>query len=1233
MYRRILCMLSLILTVTTTTVNAASDEPIITLKTHRYETMGADNQIQISLMASPAAKTTEIEADFGYGRKKFTLRYDSQVGEDEEEETLIGGTTVSGAVGPEGVVRIYGDASKIDYLDVHGSQVYDIDISRMTELTILSLAHNEIEKLDVSHMTKLNYLDLKDNPFNQGLIIGDNHLQLYFLCINQIGDKALASGTVDISCFPALRIFTAWDAKSLKRIDPSQNKYLMQLSVDNSGITDIDVTNNPYLQILNVSDCGLNKLDVTKNEYLVELYCDNEGRASYRQKLNEIDVTHNPHLQRLFCQGNNLRTIDLSNVPNLISLYAANNHINSIDVSKIRELAYLDLSVNDLDFATLPDHDPMTYFYYTLQHDMQVEKEYGAGMQLDLSHRVLRQGTTTTCRVFSSDINDVELPVELEPGKDYTYADGVITFLTPQTDNVFCQFRNDVFDGVTLETTRFKVRSAEEYGKPVELFSITPASAGQPVNAVFTTAADETLFVDYGDGKVQSITAKAGEDIHLNGLTTSDNNLTSSNNGLINRENNLTSETTNLASRKISVSAKIGAAIASLRISDSPLAAVDLTKATELTSLSITGCELKDIDLSWNNKLQSLILDGNNLEKLDLTGVSNGYHKNLLERVSARSNGMKTFDYGMAASTITSLDLSDNDLTDVNLYDLTGVKDLNLSNNQLATLDFTKCYSLEHLNIDGNNLRTLANTNIETPGGMFLKSVSVKNNLLRYSTMPVPESLSWAIDLAPQRDIIIAEQTYTIDLKTENSVNGHVTTFSVRDADSGKAYEEGVDFTNNGGIIRFLPTLEGKNVYCQMENEAFPTLSGDNALRTTTTLASSAMKYLIGQFHTGLGTDNGILSIAANEPNTYIYIDWGDGDMKEYELQTEYQLFQAKTSINKDVKIYSNTSADGNMKVFSVEGVPMTSIDVSPMKNLYCLTVKNAGLNDIDVKPFAHLGELNLEGNNLTSVDLSNNTEITFLVLAHNQFTTIDLAKNTNLMWLVANDNIISEFNGTKFPNLNVLDLTRNCITDIDLSTMPQLGQLSLAENMLDHLDLSKNKNIVVIDLSSNMFKFSTLPANIYNVYFYGNQKPLDVACVDNKVDISSESIINGTPSSYYWFDGPIEFYYDADDNLQLWNEEYIEGTDFTVKNGVTSFVAPHNQVTGLITNEEFPSLLLYTKTIAVTADPDALDGIRNVTSDALDSDAPRYNINGQRVTAAHKGIIIQNGRKQAIKR
>ncbi|MBQ0058216.1 MAG: hypothetical protein KBT20_11220 [Bacteroidales bacterium] len=1166
-----------------------SAEPVITFHTNRYQSMGSDNRVQISLMCMPGYSTT-VKADFGTGSiRTYTVVSDNPYYGDDDE--LAGGTVVSGTVGESGEVRIWCDQPQlIDYLDAHGSELTDIEFSRLTNLAIVSLAHNAIHQLDLSAFTGLQYIEVNDNPFDRGLNVGSNHPQLYLLNINQLGDNALPTGTVDLKAFPSLRQFTAWDTKCLRSLDVTHNTMLNRISIDNSGVRSLDVSQNSNLLILNVSDCGFSSLDVSHNPYLVELYVANQGQNDEEGRvINELDITNNPHLQRLFVSGNNLTHLDVSNARNMVSLIASHNHLSSFDVSMIDSLAELDISVNDFDFATLPDVDPKTYFYYDFQRDLKVDYEYGVGHKLDLSHRVLRKDTYTQCGVYTVSREVIDDPVPLEPGYDYVYEDGVITFLRPQTDSVFALFANSLYTGVTLSTTRFLVRSAEDFGKPVELFSFLPdAEAGAQFTFKMSQREDMPLYVNAGDGQLTPIEISAEGTVSFT-----------------------------YAGGRVSLMGPVGTDIRTLSLDGIRLHSIGLDLLVNLETLSLSGCALPEIDLSWNHCLKSLCLDENNLSVLILDGENDAFHKNVLNTVSARHNQLTEFR-DIINQTLVNVDLSYNCLADIDLSGMNVLRNLDLSHNQLLEVNLNQCPVLESLCLTDNLL-----TGICLDSCQVLSSLDIRNNKMRLSALPQVTLPFYAY--APQLPIRIATTGPMSDLSTEAVIGGQPTTYTWRNTETSAVLAEGTDYTLDNGITRFLAPAVGQTVICQLANAVFPDAEGDNACLTTPILVSSGPQHKVASFVTTRSGQTAQLSLAAVEPDTYIYIDWGDGMLQEFALQTTYRLFASTTIANAEVSVWSSNEEDGGISVFSISAVSMSSADVSKLSRATCITLADAGLTSIDLSHNTLLRELALGGNNMRTIDLSHNTQLSMVYLNDNRFTSLDLSSAPSLSWVQAGHNRLESVNLSGLTHLGVLDLTGNKLETIDLSTNTALTQLSLPENKFRDIDLSHNTHLNVVDLNNNYFDLTTLPLpGQYNIYNYANQAPLQISSNGNMVDISSHAVIADSASTFYWFTGTqLNYGYDAVGNMVLNNDELIEGQDFTVEGGVSTFVSDWESLFCYIYNPLFPNIIYLTTPVSISG-----TGISQLDATASKPNAEYYSLDGRRLDAIPStGLFIHSGK------
>ena len=226
---------------------------------------------------------------------------------------------------------------------------------------------------------------------------------------------------------------------------------------------------------------------------------------------------------------------------------------------------------------------------------------------------------------------------------------------------------------------------------------------------------------------------------------------------------------------------------------------------------------------------------------------------------------------------------------------------------------------------------------------------------------------------------------------------------------------------------------------------------------------------------------------------------------------------------------------------------------------------------------------------------------------------------------------------------LESLDLSDNDLESVSLDKLPQLEQLWLNANKLTKVDVSKNTNLRVLNVVGNRLKFSTMPlpnnnGKRFDRYSYNLQAPIDVKCVNGKVDLSSEAVVGGEMTTYHWFIGNVTY---RDGELQ--GEKLELNDEYTVENGVTTLKLTQS-ITNLVcvmSNDNFPNALIYTNYIAftpatgidaVTADKDVkiqfFDGAISVLG-TQNSTVAIYSIDGKLVykvrllTIAHASLLL----------
>ena len=1152
----------------------AGEEPIITFTTSIYETYGETNTFHFVI----GTKTNSyIDVDCGYGATECEVEpatFDSESG-------AIVGTSVSCKVSPAGVVKIYGDASLVDYFAAEGCYIRTLDISKLENLEILSLEHNELEQLDLTPNSKLQAITLTDNPFNvKPLKVGGNKPDLTIIDFSIIG---AIDPEFNISDYPSLVSFQAWDTMSLTWVDPTNCPLLQRLSIDVTSVSSLDLSKNPRLKILNISDTRVTDIDLSHNPMLTEFYCTNQsGTVNTDTKISSLDLTNNPELIRLACSGNNLTELDLTKNTKLFELFANDNKLTSIDLSNNTELYNVSLRKNYMDFATLPTNPGTWGDYQYEQYPMQINPAYPVGAEIDLSSRVMREGEQTYAEMY--------VYVEASPNDSYrldesyyTFDNGKVTFLKAYpADSVYISFGNTAFPDAMLTTTKFKIKTAEEYGKPSTVASMTTMLYGNE-NVSFAVgihgaseSSPKEFYVDFGDGNLKTFTA-----------TTS----------TIPATDNVTG--TKAGYGNVSVLVPDGTIISALS-THLPLTNIDLTAARALQYLNLAGTGLYTIDLSWNRLLYTLDLSNNNLSSLTLEGVNSLYNKNLLAELNVSHNMLSEITISDNRS-FRSIDISNNRFTEFSLKDASNLENLNASHNSLEEMNMSYCTPLKSAELSYNKLTSI----VFPEEGNELKSLKIDNNCFTFANMPDLGNITLKDYVyAPQAPITIPTKGPGYNLSAQSvTVDGHSTQFVWKN-EAGQTMTPGTDYEIVNGKTTFKNTEMGR-IYCEMTNDAYPDFKDNNALKTSYILAAGMPTNLLATFTTPVGGETAALSFTAAAGSPALYIDWtGNDDLEQYPLNSyTYTRFSAQTVKDANVKVYTYDD-DEAISVFSITGVTMSALDASRLTDLIAFTIDGAGLSSITMPNSPKLRELTLANNALTSIDLKPYPELMSLALSKNNLSDIDISNNPKLQLLSVSGN---NFKSLSLTNNSIwhLDASSNGLESISLEGLPALEQLALSNNNLTSIDVESLRNLRVLFLDYNKFAFSGLPRTReqFSLYTYTNQAGVTASEVDGKIDLGTYSSAYGTDTKYTWYLGePI-----TNDYGELEGEELYVDDEYTLENGVTTFLKPFNNVMCVMTNDEFPSLYISTQLMNV-------EGTNGIHS-AIAANGVKISMDGRAIT------------------
>lgn len=414
--------------------------------------------------------------------------------------------------------------------------------------------------------------------------------------------------------------------------------------------------------------------------------------------------------------------------------------MTDIDLSANTALYNLDLRYNNFGFSTLPEPRATFGEYYYDQNPLPVNKSYAEGTELNFTATMLRAGTTTDAVLYTVSEDAPGDPTIL--GDEYfTWDNGKITLHKATADSVFVAFANSMFPDAVLTTSRFMVKTAEEFGKPSQALafrastSVTDLEFSVGIGGA-TPENPVKFYVDFGKGELTEFTATTA-------TIPAEANVSGARQG------------------QIKVYIPEGRELTAFAMTGVPVTTSDFSAARSLAYLTLTDCNVTAVDLKWNRSLQQLDLSGNRMSKLDLSGANDLYGKNVLTHINASVNRLTSITLNDAAAII-SLDLHSNSLTELPLDRASNLTELNVADNQFTTLSFTDCESLRSLNIAGNMF-----TEVNLVGSPEFAELHVERNAMFFSKLPSTDAYA-VYSYAPQDPLLLPAKAPVADLTELN---------------------------------------------------------------------------------------------------------------------------------------------------------------------------------------------------------------------------------------------------------------------------------------------------------------------------------------------------------------------------------------------------------------------------------------------------------------------------------
>ena len=360
-------------------------------------------------------------------------------GKTKEGTTHTRTTEFKGAVAGDGTVKVYGK-SDIWYLTISGNLLPTaFDQPKLANVVQISITGAAAEAIELPELPNLTQFSFNNSPVKK----------------------------VDVSKVPTLTSLTINNmtaAPQLESIDVSKNPELTYLSLQGTAngtgvLASLDLTNNTKLEGVYVQ---YNKIKEIKLAAAYEKL--GTFNASYNE-LEVIDPAAMPAVKWFDVRFNKIKgDLDIPS-DKLTNVYVNNNELTSVKVPNVTKQFYFDN--NNMTLATMPalpegmnTSSKKKQFHYAPQADLEVAPE---GAVLDLSAQASAKGMEAEAQatVFAVTAGDAIL----EADKDYTVADGKITFLADQKD-VIVKMTNAGYPDLTLQTKPFDVKGAGAAAEP-----------------------------------------------------------------------------------------------------------------------------------------------------------------------------------------------------------------------------------------------------------------------------------------------------------------------------------------------------------------------------------------------------------------------------------------------------------------------------------------------------------------------------------------------------------------------------------------------------------------------------------------------------------------------------------------------------------------------------------------------------------------------------------------------
>ncbi len=431
-----------------------------------------------------------------------------------------------------------------------------------------------------------------------------------------------------------------------------------------------------------------------------------------------------------------------------------------------------------------------------------------------------------------------------------------------------------------------------------------------------------------------------------------------------------------------------------------------------------------------------------------------------------------------------SLELSNINLTDIDLKYNANLKSLNLMNNDLSKIDLSNNNHIATLYLKGNH---------------NLKSVNLSGNTAL-------TSFAWH---ANNGDIGDSEGLNDLNLSGMTSLKQ----INIHDSDL-----ETLDLSNNNAL---------ENVY----------LKGNTSLTNLNLNQKLTSLYLIEN-------DFNSVNLSNNQALKFLELEEKKLDGLDLSSNQELERLNLKGLKLNNLDLHNNVK----LKNLYLSEVSFNDLDLTNNKTLASVNLNSSEIGKLNLSNLNSIKEFEVGGNSIIDeADLSGTTSLEHVYLESGSIDKLDMSETTTFksFWsdlsitkfklgeanfsgssverlkfdniglrklnisnipllrsVSVSNNNLSEIIVNNVPNLKIFDANNNNITNINIENVPLLGRISLVNNKLEKVNLDNLPSLEELDLSNNnlngMLDLSEF-SNLTNIQI-NNNKLNDITLPDNNI-------------------------------------------------------------------------------------------------------------------------------------